>query len=146
VLRSSHIFSPVRLRKLLTIAETDVVNTYRVWLRYELFRGRLSESEHQGSERCLASFIGRRVNTAPQSSQASEVQQSELRFREPEGLYRASATAAKPISIDTWVADLLDKPENKRAESLFELLLRLNLNMSHLDEAREAYVRRLGLR
>jgi hypothetical protein len=30
--------------------------------------------------------------------------------------------------------------------SLYELLLRLNLNVSHLDEARETYVRRLGLR
>ena len=49
-------------------------------------------------------------------------------------------------SIDAWVAELLDKPENKRAASLYELLLRLNLDMSHLDEAREAYVRRLGLR
>ena len=35
-----------------------MVNTYRVWLRYELFRGRLSESEHQASERSLAAFIG----------------------------------------------------------------------------------------
>ena len=49
-------------------------------------------------------------------------------------------------SIDAWVAELLDKPENRRAASLYELLLRLNLDMSHLDEAREAYVRRLGLR
>jgi hypothetical protein len=40
----------------------------------------------------------------------------------------------------------LDKPEKTRAASLYELLLRLNLNVSHLDEAREAYVRRLGLR
>jgi hypothetical protein len=40
----------------------------------------------------------------------------------------------------------LDKPDKKRAESLYELLVRLNLSMSHLDEAREAYVRRLGLR
>ena len=35
---------------------------------------------------------------------------------------------------------LLDKPEKTRAASLYELLLRLNLNVSHLDEAREAYV------
>jgi hypothetical protein len=35
---------------------------------------------------------------------------------------------------------------SQRAESLYELLLHLNLNTSHLDEAREAYVRRLGLR
>jgi hypothetical protein len=25
--------------------ETDVVNTYRVWLRHELFRGRLTDAE-----------------------------------------------------------------------------------------------------
>jgi hypothetical protein len=34
-----------------------VVNTYRVWLRYELFRGRLSDSEFQASEMCLVHFI-----------------------------------------------------------------------------------------
>ena len=43
--------------------ETDVVNTYRVWLRYELFRGRLGEGEYQASERSLADFIGARVST-----------------------------------------------------------------------------------
>ena len=44
-------------------SETDVVNTYRVWLRYELFRGRLQESEHQASERSLADFVRARVST-----------------------------------------------------------------------------------
>jgi len=122
----------------------DVVNTYRVWLRYELFRGRLSESEHQASERCLADFIGARVKTPPHFHRAPEG--PELRIAEMEGSHRASAPAGKATSIDTWVADLLDKPEEKRAASLYELLLRLNLDMSHLDEAREAYVRRLGLR
>jgi hypothetical protein len=29
---------------------SDVVNTYRVWLRYELFRGRLSASDFTASE------------------------------------------------------------------------------------------------
>ena len=52
----------------------------------------------------------------------------------------------KATSIDRWIADLLDKPEKKRAESLYELLLRLNLSMSHLDDVHEAHVRRLGLR
>jgi hypothetical protein len=66
-------------------------------------------------------------------------------FGKWKGSHRASAPAGK-TSIDTWVADLLDKPEKTRAASLYELLLRLNLNVSHLDEAREAYVRRLGLR
>jgi len=49
------------------------------------------------------------------------------------------------MSIDAWVADLLDKPEKKRAESLYELLLRLNLSRSHLDDAHETYACRLGL-
>ena len=30
--------------------ENDVVNTYRVWLRHELFRGRLSDTAFQASE------------------------------------------------------------------------------------------------
>lgn len=28
-----------RIREIADYCETDVVNTYRVWLRYELFRG-----------------------------------------------------------------------------------------------------------
>jgi predicted PolB exonuclease-like 3'-5' exonuclease len=32
-----------RIREIAEYCESDVVNTYRVWLRYELFRGRLSE-------------------------------------------------------------------------------------------------------
>ena len=127
-----------RIKEIADYCEIDVVNTYRVWLRYELFRGRLSESEHQASERSLADFIRSRVNTAPHVHRAPEVQRPELGVAEVKG--------GRAASIETWVADLLDKPEMKRAESLYELLLRLNLNVSHLDEAREAYVRRLGLR
>jgi len=37
-------------------------------------------------------------------------------------------------------------PENQRAESLYDLLVRLNLNVSHLDDAHETYARRLGVR
>jgi hypothetical protein len=44
-----------------TIARA-VVNTYRVWLRYELFRGRLSDAEFQASEACLIDFIKARGN------------------------------------------------------------------------------------
>ena len=50
-----------KIKQIAEYCETDVVNTYRVWLRYELFRGRLSESEHQASERNLAEFIAARV-------------------------------------------------------------------------------------
>jgi 3'-5' exonuclease len=51
-----------RIKEIADYCKTDVINTYRVWLRYELFRGRLTESEHQASERCLAEFTGFRVN------------------------------------------------------------------------------------
>jgi predicted PolB exonuclease-like 3'-5' exonuclease len=127
-----------RIKEIADYCEIDVVNTYRVWLRYELFRGRLSESEHQASERSLADFIRSRVNTAPHVHRAPEVQRPELGVAEVKG--------GRAASIETWVADLLDKPEKKRAESLYELLLRLNLSMSHLNDAHETYVRRLGLR
>jgi hypothetical protein len=33
------------------------VNTYRVWLRYELFRGRLNENGLQASETNLSEYI-----------------------------------------------------------------------------------------
>jgi 3'-5' exonuclease len=102
-----------KVREIAEYCETDVVNTYRVWLRYELFRGRLAESEHEASERNLANFIGARVNTAPHFHRAPEVVRPEVRVAEVEGLHRASAPAGEVTSIDTWVADLLDKPENK---------------------------------
>jgi 3'-5' exonuclease len=52
-----------KIKEIADYCETDVVNTYRVWLKYELFRGRLSEGDHQASERSLADFIAARVNT-----------------------------------------------------------------------------------
>jgi predicted PolB exonuclease-like 3'-5' exonuclease len=52
-----------KIKEIADYCETDVVNTYRVWLRYELFRGRLSESEHQASERYLADLILARVHS-----------------------------------------------------------------------------------
>ena len=54
-----------KIKEIAEYCETDIVNTYRVWLRYELFRGRLDESEHQASERNLAEFIGARANIKP---------------------------------------------------------------------------------
>jgi predicted PolB exonuclease-like 3'-5' exonuclease len=54
-----------RIREIDEYCETDVVNTYRVWLRYELFRGRLSDTEFQGSEAGLVEFIKARSNTKP---------------------------------------------------------------------------------
>lgn len=46
-----------RIQEIADYCEGDVVCTYRVWLRYELFRGRLSESAFQASEACLVDFL-----------------------------------------------------------------------------------------
>src|SRR5262245_13907340 len=46
-----------RLSEVCGYCEADVVATYRVWLRYELFRGGLTRQEHQASEMALAAFL-----------------------------------------------------------------------------------------
>jgi predicted PolB exonuclease-like 3'-5' exonuclease len=56
------------IREIAEYCEGDVVNTYRLWLRYELFRGRLAESEFQGSETSLAEFVRTRANFKPHLS------------------------------------------------------------------------------
>jgi predicted PolB exonuclease-like 3'-5' exonuclease len=58
-------FREGRIREIADYCETDVVNTYRVWLRYELFLGRLNESEFSESEKNLAELIKVRANTKP---------------------------------------------------------------------------------
>ena len=37
--------------------ETDVVNTYRLWLSYELFRGSLTLAAYEASEAQLREFV-----------------------------------------------------------------------------------------
>jgi hypothetical protein len=54
-----------RIADVAAYCETDVVNTYRVWLRYELFRGRLSERGLRASEANLTDYIVSRSNTKP---------------------------------------------------------------------------------
>lgn len=54
-----------RIREIADYCETDLVNTYRVWLRYELFRGRLSQLEYAASEHDLVEFTKARGNTKP---------------------------------------------------------------------------------
>jgi hypothetical protein len=54
-----------RIREIADYCESDVVNTYRVWLRYELFRGRLTADAFQASETNLAEFIKARGNIKP---------------------------------------------------------------------------------
>jgi predicted PolB exonuclease-like 3'-5' exonuclease len=53
------------IRQIAEYCESDVLNTYWVWLRYELFRGRLSEPEFQAGETNLIEFVKARGNTKP---------------------------------------------------------------------------------
>lgn len=46
-----------RIQEIANYCETDIVNTYRVWLRYELFRGKLTEAELEASEANLREYI-----------------------------------------------------------------------------------------
>jgi 3'-5' exonuclease len=57
-----------RIQEIACYCETDVVNTYRVWLRYELFRGSLTEAEFNASEATLARYINSHSNAKPHLS------------------------------------------------------------------------------
>jgi 3'-5' exonuclease len=50
-------FHEGRIKEIADYCESDVVNTYRVWLRYELFRGKLSDASFQASEESLNEFV-----------------------------------------------------------------------------------------
>jgi predicted PolB exonuclease-like 3'-5' exonuclease len=46
-----------RIDEIAAYCESDVVNTYRVWLRHELFQGNLSAAGFEASETNLEQFI-----------------------------------------------------------------------------------------
>jgi 3'-5' exonuclease len=50
-----------RLAEVADYCESDVVNTYRIWLRYELFRGAQAGDEHAASEADLQQFLAARA-------------------------------------------------------------------------------------
>jgi predicted PolB exonuclease-like 3'-5' exonuclease len=54
-----------KIKEIADYCESDVVNTYRVWLRYELFRGNLCEMAFQASETNLSEFVKARSNAKP---------------------------------------------------------------------------------
>jgi 3'-5' exonuclease len=54
-----------KIKEVADYCETDIVNTYRVWLRYELFRGRLTNAAFAASEANLLELIKFRSNTKP---------------------------------------------------------------------------------
>ena len=58
-------FREGRLREIADYCESDIVNTYRVWLRHELFRGTLAHVNLEASEAILQEFIDTRISTKP---------------------------------------------------------------------------------
>ena len=54
-----------RVREIAEYCETDVINTYRVWLRYQLFRGGATSEQFNASERDLAGHLRERVASKP---------------------------------------------------------------------------------
>ena len=54
-----------RIQECADYGETDVVNTYRVWLRYELFRGAITAEQLAASEADLTGFIAARLHERP---------------------------------------------------------------------------------
>jgi 3'-5' exonuclease len=59
-------FHEGKIKEVAEYCETDVINTYRVWLRYELFRGTLGQSAFEGSQRNLADLMNARSNIKEQ--------------------------------------------------------------------------------
>lgn len=54
-----------RVKEIAEYCETDVINTYRVWLRYQLFRGGLTWEQFKASERDLGTHIRERIASKP---------------------------------------------------------------------------------
>lgn len=64
-------FRAGKIQEIAAYCESDVVNTYRIWLRYELFRGNSSPAQFEQSERNLAEFLNQRTNLEAASNVGS---------------------------------------------------------------------------
>src|SRR5262245_52529910 len=54
-------FREGKIKEIADYCETDVVGTYQVWLRCELFRGLLSQDAFEATERNLGDFLQKRA-------------------------------------------------------------------------------------
>jgi predicted PolB exonuclease-like 3'-5' exonuclease len=59
------LFAQGRLRDISDYCEADVINTYQLWLRYELFRGRLTAEQFTASEVDLHTYLKDRIGAKP---------------------------------------------------------------------------------
>jgi predicted PolB exonuclease-like 3'-5' exonuclease len=57
-----------RVQEIADYCEIDVVNTFRIWLLYELFRGHLSKRSWEASEGNLQAFLHQRAASKPHLS------------------------------------------------------------------------------
>jgi 3'-5' exonuclease len=73
-------FRDGKIREIAAYCESDVVNTYRLWLRHELFRGRIGQSKYEESELRLNAFLDSRNSkvTLSASSGARRMQRIEI--------------------------------------------------------------------
>lgn len=62
-----------RIDEVACYCETDVVNTYRLWLIHELFRGALSEDGLRWSEPQLASHLRQSKTSNPHLQAAADL-------------------------------------------------------------------------
>ena len=46
-----------RIQEIADYCRSDVINTYRLWLRHELFRGRLDQAQFDYSELDVGRFV-----------------------------------------------------------------------------------------
>jgi 3'-5' exonuclease len=53
-------FREGKIKEIADYCETDVIGTYQVWQRYELFRGTLSQNAFEASQQNLADFVNAR--------------------------------------------------------------------------------------
>jgi len=60
-------FREGKIKEIADYCETDVIGTYQVWLRYELFRGTLNQNEFEASQWNLADFMKRKTSTTPRT-------------------------------------------------------------------------------
>jgi len=63
--RLSEISISMQIGEVACYCESDVLNTYRVWLIYELFRGSIATQELDWSERQIRGFIETRKTANP---------------------------------------------------------------------------------
>jgi 3'-5' exonuclease len=65
-------FRDGRISEIAAYCETDVINTYRLWLRHELFRGALDQTKYEESELRLKHFLDARTTRMDLSASSGD--------------------------------------------------------------------------